>query len=294
MTKFFFVVAALSLYCLKHSGLICCTCWDALRLFSFCVCYQCLWALVCLQVSSHGCPMVHKFLDQRRRVNAFTVYWTTYRHSESQNGLSPSIPWFKQRFPKLWSTLQYTHHNQGTSVKGFFEMLLLINKLRLLGSSCSLIRTVNIKQGQYCPHLFDVCGAAHKYPLCADWSWPFPTAWIKHEGLGRNSLQWKAVEVNVELPHPQTQQYPVSVLRPDFSFELNGGVMCVPGHCRILSGGWWAGFCGVRFWHSVRVLQSRVKHVHRSSPRKRKKSVWLMYVDSKVSCHFEGWTRQLI
>lgn len=173
-------------------------------------------------------------------------------------------------------------------------MLLLINKLRLLGSSCSLIRTVNIKQGQYGPHLFDLCGAIHRCPLCTDLSWQFPTAGIKHEGLGRNTLQWKAMEVSVGLPHPQTQQYPVSVLRPDFSFELNGSIISVPGHCRNLSGHWGAGLWGVRFWHRVSVSQSREKHVHRSSPRKGKKSVWLMYVDSKVSCHFEEWTRQLI
>lgn len=121
-------------------------------------------------------------------------------------------------------------------LKGFFGMLLLINKLRLLGSSCFLIRTVKIKQGQYGPHLFDFYGAIHRCPLCTDLSWQFPTARIKHERLGRNTLQWKAMEVSVDSPHPQSQQYPVSVLRPDFSFELNGSFMSVPGHYRNLSG----------------------------------------------------------
>lgn len=77
--------------------------------------------------------------------------------------------------------------------KGFFGMLLLINKLRLLGSSYSLTRTLNIKQG---PHLFGLCGTAHRYPLWTDLSWQFPTAQIKHEGLGRNAhcsgRQWKS------------------------------------------------------------------------------------------------------
>lgn len=121
-------------------------------------------------------------------------------------------------------------------LKGFFETLLLINKLRLLGSSCSLIRTVNVKQGQYGPHLFDLYGAIHMCPLCTDLSWQFPIARIKHRGLGRSTLQWNAMEVSVDLPHPQTQQYPVSVLRPNFSFELNGSIMSVPGHCRNLGG----------------------------------------------------------
>lgn len=115
--------------------------------------------------------------------------------------------------------------------------------------------------------------------LCTDLAWQFPTAWIKHEGLGRNTLQWKAMEVSVDLPHPQTQQYPVPILRSDLSLELNGSIMCVPGHCRTLSEHWWTGFCGVRFWHSVSVSQSRVKHVHRSSPRKRKKVFgWCMWI----------------
>lgn len=89
--------------------------------------------------------------------------------------------------------------------------------------------------------------------------------------------QWKAMDVSVDLPHLQTQQCPVPVLRTDFSLELNGSIMCVPGHCRTLSGHWWTAFCGVRFLHSVSVSQSRVKHVHRSSPRKKVFS-WCMWI----------------